>query len=84
MNIRDAILVAVQERGEGKTICPSEVARTLDRVRWRALMPQVREEASALLADSQIAVTQKGRPVDPLEAKGPIRFGLPGRPNQPN
>ena len=43
----------VDERGAGKTICPSEVAR------------------------GEIAVTQRGRPVDARTAHGPIRLGPP-------
>ena len=39
--LRQAILSAVKTRGAGKTICPSEVARTLAHD-WRALMPDVR------------------------------------------
>jgi hypothetical protein len=36
-------------------------------------MPEVRRVAAML----PLLATQKGRPVDPLTAKGPIRLGLP-------
>jgi hypothetical protein len=75
--IAAAILDLVHDRGPGKTICPSEAARRLDPEAWRALMPAVREAAASLQAQGLIAVTQRGRPVDPLAAKGPIRLGLP-------
>ncbi|KIC50470.1 DUF3253 domain-containing protein [Tateyamaria sp. ANG-S1] len=71
-----AILNAVYERGAGKTICPSEVARALTDD-WRPLMPDVRRVAQTLADDGNIAITQKGNPVNALTARGPIRLGLP-------
>ncbi|MEW9919548.1 DUF3253 domain-containing protein [Marimonas sp. MJW-29] len=65
----------VTERGAGKTICPSEVARALADD-WRALMPQVRAVAARMAARGEIAVTQRGVAVDALSAQGPIRLGL--------
>ncbi|MEL6887422.1 MAG: DUF3253 domain-containing protein [Pseudomonadota bacterium] len=76
--IRTAILSAVQQRGPGKTLCPSEVARTLSDD-WRALMPQVRAIAGSLADADDIVTTQKGRPIDARTARGPIRLGLPPR-----
>ncbi len=69
------IMELVRARGEGRTICPSEVARRLADD-WRALMPQVRTVAAALAADGDIAVTQGGRAVDAATARGPIRLRL--------
>ena len=69
------ILRQVKDRGAGKTICPSEVARAFAED-WRPLMPKVRDVAADLLARGEIAVTQRGAPVDPLTATGPIRLGL--------
>jgi hypothetical protein len=74
--IAAAILDLVQSRSPGKTICPSEVARRLAPTAWRALMPAVRAAAARLQNQGLIIVTQRGRPVDPLAAKGPIRLGL--------
>lgn len=62
-------------RGQEKTFCPSEAARTLSADNWRALMPDVRRVAAEL----PLAATQKGRVVDMRDARGPIRFGLPLR-----
>lgn len=59
------------ERGPDKTFCPSEAARRLSDD-WRPLMDDVRRVASTL----QLVATQKGKPVDPLTAKGPIRLAL--------
>jgi hypothetical protein len=67
----------VAGRGAGRTICPSEVARSAGDERWRELMAPVRAVAARLAGRGEIVVTQRGRPVDPLEARGPIRLGLP-------
>ena len=74
--IRTTILDHVRERGPGKSICPSEVARALA-IDWRPLMPSVRSEAASLIAAGALAATQGGVPVDPVTARGPIRLGLP-------
>jgi hypothetical protein len=80
------ILDLVRARGAGETICPSEAARRLaadaptsdpDPAAWRALMSGVRAAAARFREQGLIVVTQRGRAVDPLDAKGPIRLGLP-------
>ncbi|MEM1377524.1 MAG: DUF3253 domain-containing protein [Pseudomonadota bacterium] len=78
-SIGDEIMRRVHERGAGKTICPSEVARALadNDDAWRALMPSVRAVAAHLSQSGKIVVTQKGAPVDAETARGPIRLGLP-------
>lgn len=75
--IAAAILDLARARGPGKTVCPSEAARRLDPDAWRALMPTVRVAAARLQDQGLIVVTQRGRVVDPLDARGPIRLGLP-------
>jgi hypothetical protein len=78
--LKQEILRLLQERGEGKTICPSEVARAVagseERAAWEPLMDPVREAAERLVADEKIVVTQKGRVVDGRTAKGPVRLRL--------
>jgi hypothetical protein len=79
MTIRTTILRLLQERGEGKTICPSEVARTLagdDRSDWEALMEPVRTVAATMAKDGKLLVTQRGHAVDVATAKGPVRLRL--------
>ena len=76
------ILDLVRARGPGKTICPSEAARRLAVAEpgpdaWRALMPAVHAAAGRLRGPRLIAVTQRSRAVDALDAEGPIRLGLP-------
>ncbi|WP_420348904.1 DUF3253 domain-containing protein [Pelagibius sp.] len=78
-DIAACILALCRERGVGKTICPSEVARRLtsDGSDWRSLMPDVRAAAAALARDGRVVVLQKGVAIDPGAARGPIRLGLP-------
>ncbi|MFK7821734.1 MAG: DUF3253 domain-containing protein [Planctomycetaceae bacterium] len=75
--IADEILKLVRLRGVGKTICPSEVARSLFPDNWREHMDEVREVGRRLASDGEIVVMQKGQPVEIDSARGPIRFGLP-------
>ena len=76
--VETTIEAMVRERGEGRTICPSEVARALmGDEGLRPLMPGVREVAAALADRGEIVVTRRGRPVDARTARGPIRLGRP-------
>ena len=70
-DIEAVLMDLAHRRGVGKTFCPSEAARALADD-WRPLMAEVRRVAAAL----PLAATQKGVPVDPLTARGPIRLGL--------
>lgn len=74
------ILRMLQERGRGKTICPSEAARSLagseDRSAWEPLMEPARAAARRLVAQGTIDITQGGHVVDASTAKGPIRLRL--------
>ena len=68
-----AVLQGLAAERMGKTFCPSEAARRLSDD-WRPLMPEVRRVAALL----PLVATQKGRQVDPLTARGPIRLALRG------
>jgi hypothetical protein len=71
------ILRLCAERGPGKSICPSEVARAIagpDETRWRLLMRPVREAAFRLAREGRIQVLRKGRPIAPEQARGLIRL----------
>ncbi|MEM7274075.1 MAG: DUF2256 and DUF3253 domain-containing protein [Actinomycetota bacterium] len=63
-------------RAGGATICPSEAARSVDPEGWRDLMEPTRSAARRLVAVGEVEITQRGRPVDPSTAKGPIRIRL--------
>jgi hypothetical protein len=82
--IEARVIELASERAPGKTICPSEVARSLagDDGDFRPLMPHVREAAATLADRGELVVTQKGEPVDARTAKGPLRLGL-GPPEHP-
>ena len=70
--IANALLDLALRRGRDKTFCPSEAARALS-PDWRPLMPHVRRVAAGM---EEVEATQKGEPVDPLTARGPIRLRL--------
>ena len=74
-----AILELLAERGEGKTICPSDAAKrvggTAARRDWEGLMQPVREAARRLVKAGKIVVMQNGRVVDAESAKGALRLG---------
>ncbi len=78
-DIEHAIVLLLDQRKPGATICPSEVARSLasDGGPWRALMPQVRQVAQALAQDGRLHVTRGGAQVDATSRGGPIRLGRP-------
>ena len=78
--IRQAIASAVMERGAGKTVCPSEIARTLagsDEKVWRLMMAPIRLEAVSMAKAGEVRILRKGRPVDPDDFKGIYRLALP-------
>ena len=75
-HLEQAIVDLLSQRGEGKTICPSEAARAIGGRAWRDQMHLAREAAAALAAEGRIDVLQKGEPVDALQARGPIRLRL--------
>lgn len=74
--LRQHLLEKVRERGAEKSICPSEVARGLGGAEWRSLMEPIREVGAELVESGEILALQRGQPVHPLSAKGPIRFKL--------
>ncbi|MFH8892800.1 MULTISPECIES: DUF3253 domain-containing protein [unclassified Streptomyces] len=72
-----AILELLERRGPTASICPSDAARAVyegDDDGWRALMEPARRAAGRLVAAGDVEITQGGRPVDPTEARGPIRI----------
>ena len=78
--LRAEIMRQVTERGEEKSICPSEVARAYGED-WQRLMGQVRDAAKALSREGRIDILRKGRPVEPDAIRGVIRLRL--RPLEP-
>ena len=74
-DLRVEIMRQVTERGVGKSICPSEVARAYGED-WQKLMPHVRNAARGLSREGLIDILRKGRPVDPETVRGVIRLRL--------
>ncbi len=73
--IEATVLRLVQERGPGKSICPSEAAKALA-PEWHALMGAVRRVAVRLAQAGRIDILRKGKPVDPVDVRGVIRLRL--------
>ncbi len=79
--LEQVILRLLDERGPGKTICPSDAARAAyagEGAGWRDLMDPVRDAARDLVAADKVRVTQKGEVVDLDQVKGPVRIGRAG------
>ncbi len=75
MEAASAVILALcEERGAGKTICPSEAARQLSAEDWREWMPVVKQAALELIARGQIVANQRGETVDLREVRGPYRL----------
>lgn len=73
--IQNTILELLLAREDGKSICPSEVARKLFTSDWQDHMEIVRKEAIEMMKLGMIKITQGGRPVGE-DFKGPIRLML--------
>jgi len=68
-----AILDLLDQRAEGATICPSEVARLTSPDGWRVLMEPARRAARRLAAAGLVEILQRGGRIDPSVVRGPIR-----------
>ncbi|GGQ53281.1 hypothetical protein Saso_22170 [Streptomyces asoensis] len=72
-----AVLELLDRRAPTATICPSDAARAVyegDDDGWRALMEPARRAARRLVTAGEVEITQGGRPVDPADARGPLRI----------
>lgn len=74
--LEQAILHLLQKQPRGASICPSEATRLVRSEDWRDWLESTREAARRLHAAGQLDILQKGRPVNPSLAKGPIRLRL--------
>ena len=71
------ILRLTGERGPDSSICPSEVARTLE-ADWRPLLTAVRTVAVRLSEAGRIDILRKGQPVSGGAVRGVIRLRAKG------
>jgi hypothetical protein len=79
MKIDHTIMDLLAQRGNDKTISPSDVARAIagtDEKQWRLLMKPIRARAILLAGQNDIVILRKGKPVDPENFKGVYRLGL--------
>ena len=70
---------------DGSTICPSQVARKLERDErdWRALMPRVRDCARTLALAGRLEVTQRGVVLSPEgDWRGALRLRRAAQPRE--
>lgn len=74
---RSAILVLLERRGAGSTICPSEAARAVaaaaGKSGWRGEMPAVNAAVDSLVADGLVRLSWKGAAMAVRD--GPYRIG---------
>jgi Protein of unknown function (DUF3253) len=79
-DIQAAILSLAQARGPGKTLGPTDIARTLGGDHpdgWGPLMQPIRRVAVRLMKEGRIVILRKGRPVNPDDFRGVYRLALP-------
>jgi hypothetical protein len=84
--IEATLLRLVRERGPGKTIGPTDVARALGGDHpdgWGSLMQPVRREAVRLMKEGRVVIVRRGRPVNPDDFRGVYRIRLPGSEEGP-
>lgn len=77
--LEQAILDLLAGRAEGKTICPSEVAKAIGgeaETDWHPLMEPVRMAVRRLAHAGKVIVLQHGVKKDPDTVKGPFRVKL--------
>ena len=80
--IEAELLRLVTERGPEKSICPSDIARSLAE-NWQPLLGRIRTIAVRLSVEGKIDVLRKGKPVPPEEVRGVIRLRLhPDAPSE--
>lgn len=73
------ILAQVTARGADKSICPSEVAKKLEKEEpaWRKLLKPIRTTATRMAQEDKISILRHGKPIDPNEPfRGVIRLQL--------
>ncbi|QUL37905.1 DUF3253 domain-containing protein [Erythrobacter sp. JK5] len=69
-----AISQLLDDRGAGKTVCPSEAARLIcpPRGDWRHCMSEVHEAVDSMVVAGQISLSWQGQPVE--RRRGPYRI----------
>lgn len=76
-SLEDVILQLTAQRGEAKSICPTEAARAYGGETWRKHLHEVRRTAQRLAREGRLVILRKGKPVDPDDFKGVYRLKAP-------
>ena len=76
-DLEQTMLALLAERGQGKSICPSEVPRRLlgESGPWRSHLKRVRSIASRLAGAGRVVVLRHGKPVTGDGVRGVVRLG---------
>ena len=77
--IKDRLMMLLKAENARKSISPTDVAKALDAEGWHSYLRPVRVAAAKLAKDGHIDILRKGKPVDPDEFKGVVRFRLKAR-----
>ena len=78
--IEAVLLRLIAERGPGRMLDPTEVARVLGGAHpdgWGPLMQPIRRVAVALAEQGRAVILRKGKAVDPRDFKGVYRITAP-------
>ena len=81
--LEQTIVDLCNAQGPGKTICPTDAAKTIasergeDDLAWRRWLQQVRSTAVGMSRKGDLIIYRKGKPVDPDTFRGVYRLGLP-------
>jgi hypothetical protein len=71
---QSTILKAIDERREGDSIDPNQLAKAIDPEGWRRQLGQIKSTCIGMARLGQIEILRKGRPVSPDGLKGLYRF----------
>jgi len=78
LDLQTCILDLLHRRGARKSLCPSEVARSVAPENWRPLMEPVQAAARKLAQAGRVRITQGDAELDPEDDwRGPVRLRLP-------
>jgi hypothetical protein len=78
--IEHTILALLAERGPGRPLDPTEVARAIGGDHpdgWGRVARPVRAAAVKLMKEGRLVILRKGKPVDPDDFRGIYRLALP-------
>ena len=73
--IRSEVMRLMMLSGKGKSICPTEVARSLFHP-WRNKVDRVLEVVAQMAVDREVVVMQRDQVVEVEEVSGPVRIQL--------